>query len=55
MRLMSSSGTVHVLSQSFKVGKRPKFEYIKATLDTKQQTSRIMGGDVSCPSKLKWE
>jgi putative transposase len=41
MRLVSSSGTVNVLSQSFKVGKRLKFEYIKATLDTKQQVLKI--------------
>jgi transposase InsO family protein len=41
IRLVSSSGTVNVLSQSFKVGKRLKFQYIKAMLDTKQRVLKI--------------
>jgi hypothetical protein len=41
MRLVSSNGTVNVLRQSFKVGKRRKYEYIKATLDTKLQALKM--------------
>lgn len=41
IRLVKSNGTVTILSQQFKIGRRLKFEYIKATLFTKQQVLKI--------------
>lgn len=41
IRLVKSNGTVNLLSQQFKLGRRLKFQYIKATLYTKQQVLKI--------------
>jgi putative transposase len=41
IRLVTAKGTMNVLSQQFKVGKRLKFQYIKATLYTKPQVLKI--------------
>lgn len=41
IRLVKSNGTVTILSQQFKIGRRLKFQYIKATLYTKQQILKI--------------
>lgn len=38
IRLVSSEGKVNILEQMFKVGKRLKFQYVKATLYTREQT-----------------
>jgi hypothetical protein len=37
IRLVSVHGTARILGQSFKVGKRLKFQYVKVTLYTKYQ------------------
>ena len=41
IRLVKPNGTVTILSQQFKVGRRLKFQYIKATLYTKQQVLKL--------------
>jgi putative transposase len=41
IRLVKANGTVNLLSQRFKVGRRLKFQYIKVTLYTKQQVLKI--------------
>jgi putative transposase len=41
IRLVSAQGTINILSQQFKIGKRLKFQYIKATLYTKDQVLKI--------------
>jgi transposase InsO family protein len=41
IRLVSAKGTINVLGQQFKVGKRLKFQYVKATLYTKLQALKI--------------
>ena len=41
IRLVSAKGTINVLGQQFKVGKRVKFQYVKATLYTKLQALKI--------------
>jgi hypothetical protein len=41
IRLVTAQGTINVLSQQFKVGKRLKFQYIKATLYTKPRVLKI--------------
>ena len=41
IRLVSAQGTINILSLSFKVGKRLKFQYVKATLYTKYQVLKI--------------
>lgn len=41
IRLVKSNGTVNLLSQQFKVGRRLKFQYIMATLYTKQQVLKF--------------
>jgi putative transposase len=41
IRLVTAKGTINLLSQQFKVGKRLKFQYVKATLYTKRQVLKI--------------
>lgn len=41
IRLVSAQGTMNVLGQQFKVGKRVKFQYVKATISTGPQTLKI--------------
>ncbi|MBV7333173.1 DDE-type integrase/transposase/recombinase [Chloroflexi bacterium TSY] len=41
IRLVKSNGTVNILSQQFKVGRRLKFQYIKASLFTKMRVLKI--------------
>lgn len=41
IRLVSVQGTVRVLGQSFKVGKRLKYQYVKVTIYTKYQKLKI--------------
>jgi len=41
IRLVSAQGHLEVLSQRFKVGKRLKFRYVKATIDTQNQVLKI--------------
>lgn len=41
IRLVSAHGTIPILGESFKVGKRFKFQYVKATLDTQRQGMTI--------------
>ncbi|WP_428776505.1 integrase core domain-containing protein [Vibrio sp.] len=41
IRLVSAAGTINILEQKFKLGKRLKFQYVKATLYTRYQTLKI--------------
>jgi putative transposase len=41
IRLASTQGTINILGQSFKVGKRLKFQYVKATIYTKYQKLKV--------------
>lgn len=41
IRLTSTQGTVRILGQSFQVGKRLKYQYVKVTIYTKYQKLRI--------------
>jgi len=41
VRLVSAEGRINILEQSFKVGKRLKFQYVKATLYTRYQTLKV--------------
>ncbi|MCP4207675.1 MAG: transposase [Shimia sp.] len=41
IRLISVQGTVNILEQSFKVGKRLKFQYVKVTIYTKYQKLKV--------------
>jgi transposase InsO family protein len=41
IRLVSTQGTTRVLSQSFKVGKRLKYQYVKVTIYTKYKKLKI--------------
>jgi putative transposase len=41
IRLVSGQGTVSILEQSFKVGKRLKFQYVKVTIYTKSQRLKV--------------
>ena len=41
VRLVKADGTVNLLGQQFQVGRRLKFQYIKATIYTKQQVLKI--------------
>jgi transposase InsO family protein len=41
IRLVSIHGTITVLGQSFKVGKRLKFQYVKVTIYTKYQKLKV--------------
>jgi len=41
IRLVTAKGAINILSQQFKVGKRLKFQYVKATLYTKRQVLKI--------------
>jgi hypothetical protein len=41
IQLVSAQGTVNILEQSFKVGKRLKFEYVKGTIYTKYQRLKV--------------
>jgi transposase InsO family protein len=41
IRLVSVQGTVRVLGQSFKVGKRLKYQYVKVTIYTKYQKLKV--------------
>jgi putative transposase len=41
IRLVSVQGTVSILGQSFKVGKRLKFQYVKVTIYTKYQRLKV--------------
>jgi len=41
IRLVSVHGTVSILGQAFKVGKRLKFQYVKVTIYTKFQKLKV--------------
>jgi len=41
IRLVSAQGTINILEQPYRVGKRLKFEYIKATIVTDRQTLKV--------------
>jgi hypothetical protein len=41
IRLVSAEGNISILEQRFKVGKRLKFQYVKATLYTRDQTLKV--------------
>jgi putative transposase len=41
IRLVSTQGNINILEQSFHIGKRLKFQYVKATLYTRQQTLKV--------------
>ena len=41
IRLVSAEGNINILEQGFKVGKRLKFQYVKATLYTRYQTLKV--------------
>ena len=41
IRFVTIQGTVNILDQTFRIGKRLKFEYVKATLDTQRQTLKV--------------
>lgn len=41
VRLVSAEGNINILEQRFKVGKRLKFQYVKATLYTRYQTLKV--------------
>ena len=41
IRLVSAEGNINILEQKFKIGKRLKFQYVKATLYTKHQTLKV--------------
>lgn len=41
IRLISVNGHIHILEQRFKVGKRLKFQYVKATIFTQRKTLKI--------------
>jgi putative transposase len=41
IRLVSAQGTINILGQQCKIGKRLKFQYVKATLYTKYQVVKI--------------
>ena len=41
IRLVSAEGTISILEQRFKVGKRLKFQYVKATLHTRDQALKV--------------
>ena len=41
IRLVSAQGTVRILEQSFKVGKRLKFQYVKVTIYTKYRRLKV--------------
>ena len=41
IRLVAAQGTVRILGQSFKVGKRLKYQYVKVTIFTKYQKLKV--------------
>ena len=41
IRLVAAQGTVRILGQSFKVGKRLKYQYVKVTIYTKYQKLKV--------------
>ena len=41
IRLVKTKGTINLLSQQFQIGRRLKFQYIKATIFTKQQVLKV--------------
>ena len=41
IRLVSAKGHINILEQQFKVGKRLKFQYIKATIYTQRKTLKV--------------
>jgi hypothetical protein len=41
IRLVSTHGTISILGQSFKVGKRLKFQFVKATIYTKYKRLKV--------------
>lgn len=41
IRLVSAEGNIDILEQSFKVGKRLKFQWTKATIDTQRQVLKV--------------
>jgi len=41
IRLVGAQGTINILGQQYKVGKRLKFHYVKATLYTARQTLKV--------------
>jgi hypothetical protein len=41
IRLVSAEGNINILEQRFKVSKRLKFQYVKATLYTRYQALKV--------------
>jgi hypothetical protein len=41
IRLVAAKGTINILGQQFKIGKRLKYQYVKATRYTKRQILKI--------------
>ena len=41
IRLVKGNGSVNLLSQRFQIGRRFKYQYIKATIFTKQQILKV--------------
>lgn len=41
IRLVRADGSVNLLSQRFQIGRRLKYQYIKATIFTKQQVLKV--------------
>lgn len=41
IRLVSAQGTMNILGQQFRVGKRLKFQYVKAPIYTRSQTLKV--------------
>jgi hypothetical protein len=41
IRLVEASGHIRILEQTFKVGKRLKFRYVKATIETQKQVLKV--------------
>lgn len=41
IRLASPQGTINILKQPYQVGKRLKFQYVKATIFTRERTMKV--------------
>jgi putative transposase len=41
IRLVSAEGKIDILEQAFKIGKRFRFQYVKAILDTQRQLLKV--------------
>jgi hypothetical protein len=41
IRLVTADGYIHILGQRFKIGRRLKFQYVKATICTQRKTLKV--------------